>query len=78
MTDQQSVLLAAKFGSDHLAHTKYWAKSPEELWHDQSSSSRGLSQREAEKRLDEVGPNYLILSWRRSWVSNRWLFPLLG
>lgn len=37
----------------------YWTKSADELWKAFNSSLQGLSQEEAEHRLEEVGPNVL-------------------
>jgi Mg2+-importing ATPase len=41
------------------SEVKYWAKKPEELWQQLGSAPGGLSQPEAEKRLEESGPNVL-------------------
>ncbi len=38
---------------------KYWAKTPDELLQELHSSPQGLSQAEAEERLEAVGPNLL-------------------
>jgi Mg2+-importing ATPase len=38
---------------------KYWAKTPDELWQLLHSSAEGLSQTEAEQRLETVGANVL-------------------
>src|SRR5512137_1258339 len=38
---------------------KYWTKSPDELWQELHSSPKGLSQTEAEQRLETVGPNVI-------------------
>ncbi|MBX9790368.1 MAG: magnesium-translocating P-type ATPase [Pirellulales bacterium] len=42
-----------------IRHSNYWSASPERLLTDLCSSANGLSQREAERRLDEYGPNTL-------------------
>lgn len=36
-----------------------WTKKPDELWQELHSSPKGLSQAEAEQRLEQVGPNVL-------------------
>ncbi len=38
---------------------KYWAKTPDQLWQTLRSSPQGLSQEEAEQRLETNGPNIL-------------------
>lgn len=37
----------------------YWTKKPDEFWQELHSSPKGLSQAEAEQRLEQVGPNVL-------------------
>jgi len=42
-----------------LAQLKFWTRPPELLWQDLHSSPRGLSQAEAEQRLESYGENVL-------------------
>jgi Mg2+-importing ATPase len=42
-----------------LAKLKFWTRPPELLWQDLHSSPRGLSQAEAEQRLESYGENVL-------------------
>ena len=39
--------------------SKYWTENPDVLWQELHSSPQGLSQAEAEQRLEQVGPNVL-------------------
>ncbi len=41
------------------AKAKFWTRNPEQLWQELQSSPQGLTQEEAQKRLEEVGPNVL-------------------
>lgn len=59
MSDQQHVSPPISSSMKSKMKSKYWSQSSDQLWQELQSNPQGLSQDEAEQRLEKYGPNVL-------------------